>query len=138
MSFNFELGRPFRPFEQLMGVLPAASKELIPAAYRVSFTYNGYFHSTLSLNKDLMDGTESPILDFYPLEFEHDLNGKKQEWEAVVKIPFIDEVRLLAAMARECIDHFQVHYLTFRSSGTQAYRRGEAKKQLRNKSEIFL
>lgn len=36
MTFNFELGKPFRPFEQLMGVLPEASKELIPMAYRVS------------------------------------------------------------------------------------------------------
>jgi len=41
----------------------------------------------------------SPILSFYPLEFEQDLNGKKQEWEAIVKIPFIDEARLLRAMA---------------------------------------
>ena len=41
----------------------------------------------------------SPILDFYPLEFEQDLNGKKQDWEAIVKIPFIDEERLLKAMA---------------------------------------
>jgi 5'-3' exoribonuclease 1 len=41
----------------------------------------------------------SPILDFYPLEFELDLNGKKQDWEAIVKIPFIDQVRLLKAMA---------------------------------------
>jgi 5'-3' exonuclease len=40
----------------------------------------------------------SPILDFYPLEFEQDLNGKKQDWEAIVKIPFIDEGRLLSAM----------------------------------------
>lgn len=40
----------------------------------------------------------SPILDFYPVEFEQDLNGKKQDWEAIVKIPFIDESRLVKAM----------------------------------------
>ena len=43
----------------------------------------------------------SSILDFYPPEFEQDLNGKKQEWEAVVRIPFIDEKRLLHAMQGE-------------------------------------
>lgn len=43
----------------------------------------------------------SSILDFYPLEFEQDLNGKKQDWEAVVKIPFINQDRLLKAMASE-------------------------------------
>lgn len=48
-----------------------------------------------------MDDPNSPIIDFYPTEFESDLNGKKQEWEAVVKIPFIDESRLLSAMASE-------------------------------------
>ena len=35
MEFKFELGTPFRPFEQLMGVLPEASKELLPMAFRV-------------------------------------------------------------------------------------------------------
>lgn len=39
MKFRFELGKPFRPFEQLMGVLPEASKELVPPPYRVSTTY---------------------------------------------------------------------------------------------------
>ena len=34
----------------------------------------------------------SPIIDFYPPVFRTDLNGKQQEWEAVVLIPFIDEV----------------------------------------------
>ncbi|KAJ3572931.1 hypothetical protein NP233_g2767 [Leucocoprinus birnbaumii] len=82
MVFNFDLGTPFKPFEQLMGVLPAASMEHIPEAYR-----------------DLMYDVNSPILDFYPTEFEQDLNGKKQDWEAIVKIPFIDEPRLLKAMA---------------------------------------
>lgn len=40
MSFKFDLARPFRPFEQLMGVLPEASRALIPAPYRVRRLYN--------------------------------------------------------------------------------------------------
>lgn len=35
MKFNFELGTPFTPFQQLMGVLPEDSKEHVPSAYRV-------------------------------------------------------------------------------------------------------
>lgn len=46
-----------------------------------------------------MTSNTSPIIDFYPREFELDKAGKKQDWEAVVKIPFIDEDRLLQAMA---------------------------------------
>ncbi|GAK62964.1 5'-3' exoribonuclease [Moesziomyces antarcticus] len=81
MKFEFDLGKPFRPFDQLMGVLPALSSQHIPAAFR-----------------DLMTDPTSPIIDFYPSNFEADLNGKKQDWEAVVKIPFIDEKRLLEAL----------------------------------------
>ena len=35
---------------------------------------------------------ESDIIEYYPVDFKTDLNGKQQEWEAVVLIPFIDEV----------------------------------------------
>jgi len=45
-----------------------------------------------------MSDPESPIIHFYPRTFETDLNGKKADWEAIVKIPFIDEKRLLGAM----------------------------------------
>ena len=80
-DMNFQLGQPFRPFQQLMGVLPDRSRTIVPTPYH-----------------DLMTSSESPIFDFYPRDFELDMNGKKMDWEAVVKIPFIDEKRLLAAM----------------------------------------
>ncbi|KAJ3891224.1 hypothetical protein GG344DRAFT_47830, partial [Lentinula edodes] len=34
-SFDFKLRQPFRSYEQLIGVLPAASKDHIPTAYHV-------------------------------------------------------------------------------------------------------
>src|ERR1700739_3306109 len=64
-----------------MGVLPDRSKKIVPVPYH-----------------ELMTSSDSPIIDFYPRDFELDMNGKKMEWEAVVKIPFIDEKRLLNAM----------------------------------------
>jgi 5'-3' exoribonuclease 1 len=45
-----------------------------------------------------MFNESSPIIDYYPEDFDSDLNGKQQDWEAVVLIPFIDEKRLLEAM----------------------------------------
>ena len=44
--------------------------------------------------QSLMVMDTSPIIDYYPTEFRTDLNGKQQEWEAVVLIPFIQEVCL--------------------------------------------
>ena len=37
---------------------------------------------------------QSDIIEYYPVKFKTDLNGKQQEWEAVVLIPFIDEVSM--------------------------------------------
>ncbi|XP_048250322.1 5'-3' exoribonuclease 1-like isoform X1 [Haliotis rufescens] len=81
MRIEFQLGKAFLPFQQLMAVLPAASKDLLPEAFR-----------------GLMTMDTSPIIDFYPVNFKTDLNGKQQDWEAVVLIPFIEEERLLEAM----------------------------------------
>ncbi|KAK6302558.1 hypothetical protein J4Q44_G00269130 [Coregonus suidteri] len=81
LKLTFDMGKPFMPFQQLLGVLPSASKDLLPQSYR-----------------HLMTSENSSIIEYYPLDFKTDLNGKQQEWEAVVLIPFIDERCLLAAM----------------------------------------
>jgi len=82
MTIKFDKGRIFKPFEQLMGVMPAASNHTIPEVFR-----------------PLMSEEDSPIIDFYPTEFPIDLNGKKFAWQGVALLPFIDESRLLEAMA---------------------------------------
>ena len=42
----------------------------------------------------------SPIADFYPATFELDMEGKRQDWEAVVVLEFIAVQRLLDAERR--------------------------------------
>ncbi|ODM95979.1 5'-3' exoribonuclease 1 [Orchesella cincta] len=86
-QIDFDKGQPFKPFEQLLAVLPSQSKKLLPGCYQW-----------------LMTQDNSPILEYYPKKFEQDLNGKRQDWEAVVLIPFIDESKLLEAMENEVLN----------------------------------
>lgn len=51
MKIDFDQGKPSRPYEQLMGVLPAASNHAIPEV----------FHP-------LMEDEDSEIIDFYPAD----------------------------------------------------------------------
>ncbi|KAI1381087.1 exoribonuclease 2 [Hypoxylon crocopeplum] len=84
IEVGFEKGRIAKPFEQLMSVQPAASRHVLP----------NIFHN-------LMTDPDSPIIDFYPEEFELDLNGKKMAWQGVALLPFIEMPRLLDAVEKK-------------------------------------
>lgn len=64
-----------------MSVFPLASSAGVPACFR-----------------HLMADADSPIIDFYPPNFELDLNNEAFMWMSVVLLPFIDRKRLRKAM----------------------------------------
>ena len=59
---------PILPFQQLLCVVPPASKALLP-----QFLQELYGK-----------------LDFFPTDFKIDLEGKHQEWEGIALLPFVD------------------------------------------------
>lgn len=86
MKIQFEQGLPFTPLLQLLSVLPPQSGKLLPPSY-----------------SELMTDEASPLHDYYPPDFEVDANGKKNSWEFIVRIPFINESSLVSAV--NSIDH---------------------------------
>lgn len=80
VDLKFDMGEPFKPLDQLLSVLPAASSALLPKIYR-----------------SLVTSSSSPLAKYFPAEVEYDLNGKQNDWEAVVLAPFIEEDALLKA-----------------------------------------
>ena len=77
-EFKFGDTEPFPPLAQLLSVLPPQSASLLPPPLG-----------------ELMTEPSSPLAPFYPNDFDSDPNGKRQPWEAIVKIPFIDGDQLL-------------------------------------------
>lgn len=81
--FEFDMGEPFPSLAQLLSVLPPQSAKLLPKPLG-----------------ELMIQPTSPLIPFYPNDFESDPNGKRQSWEAIVQIPFIEAGILLDTVKR--------------------------------------
>jgi len=64
---------PLKPFYQLMMILPPQSVHLLPKAYQ-----------------PYMISNHSPLIYYYPTDFEIDMYGKKFRWEAHPRIPLIE------------------------------------------------
>lgn len=77
-AINFHTSTPFEPFTQLMAVLPPRSAHALPVSYG-----------------NLMTSEDSKIRDFYPSNFEVDIDGKRYTWQGVTRLPFIEEKLLL-------------------------------------------
>ena len=80
LYYELSLGQPFTPFEQLLAVLPSLSSRLLPEPFQ-----------------KLMLDAGSPIYQYYPDNFDIDMEGRRNPWEGVVLIPFIDEELLRRA-----------------------------------------
>jgi len=64
---------PIDPFEQLLCVLPPKSKHLIPKTLHVIL---------------------EQLSDYYPEEFQVDIEGKTREWQGIALLPFLPYERL--------------------------------------------
>lgn len=64
--------RPFKPYEQLLMVLPAQSRELLPKSYQ-----------------SLMVDPMSDIIEYYPKEYEIETTNKYYLWECQPILPYI-------------------------------------------------
>ena len=80
-DYEFSLGTPYRPVEQLMSVLPKQSGHALPKCCR-----------------PMLSESNSEIIDFYPVKFPLDTNGFKFAWMGVNLLPFVTETRLLKAV----------------------------------------
>ncbi|CAI9299290.1 unnamed protein product [Lactuca saligna] len=70
LNIIFELGSHFKPFNLLLGAFPTASAHALPEQYRKLVTY-----------------PNSSIVDFYPTDFEVDMNGQRFAWQGLVAGP---------------------------------------------------
>lgn len=76
----FDKSPSLTPFQQLLAVLPPKGSSLLPHSY-----------------KKLVTDDDSPIIDYYPIDFEVDLYNKTMFWEGIPDIPSIESNRIKLA-----------------------------------------
>ena len=67
---------PYTPFQQLMSIMPIKSIGLLPASYKAVVE-------------------SETLIEYFPLDFDIDLNGRALPWEASCLIPFVDELKAI-------------------------------------------
>ena len=72
-KYQFQLGKPVKPFVQLLLVLPPQSNYLLPDNLRKLVTNN-----------------KSSLIHLYPSEFEIDFINKTKHWMGIVILPALD------------------------------------------------
>lgn len=86
LDFNFVLGKPLRPLEQLMAVMPPLSKELIPAPMQVLF---------------------KEFQEFYPEDVRIDMFDRLLAWQGVALLPFLD-IKAMLPRVRDIIEGIEL------------------------------
>lgn len=119
---DFGKSEPFLPFQQLLAVLPPQSAWCLPSALQ-----------------KLMRDKSSPIHQFYPSDFEVDMDGKRNVWEGVVKLPFVEESLLLEAYYSIPEESFSEDEKKRNAcKQTMIYRRGKSNENLKDaRRKIF-
>lgn len=77
---TFETGRPLKPLEQLLNVLPPLSEDLLPECLRPIFTQ---------------------FKEYYPTEFKLDMFQKCMDWQAVPILPFMNSQDIVKAFEQK-------------------------------------
>jgi 5'-3' exoribonuclease 1 len=111
-AFDFEMGTPFPSLAQLLSVLPPQSAELLPKPLA-----------------ELMLHPSSPLAEYYPPDFTSDPNGKRQSWEAIVQIPFIDSGILLGTVDQ---------IINADTDGSELLTNAERRRNLLGKDHLFI
>ena len=76
-KLKFKAHKPVKPFQQLLTILPPASSHLLPKPYG-----------------SLMTNLKSPLICYYPIDFELDSYNYRYRWECHPLLPKINTDQL--------------------------------------------